>query len=157
MVRGDQLNFGRLQRMPRDLVSLCEDMDCKRLLTEWQWLVPADAAPLMIGIFGDWIFGAPDGSLWHLDLLDAHFRQVARDSAEFNAKKREEKYLNEWFGANWANIAFANGFTPDRDQCLGWKIAPVLGGPFSVENIQVFSLLIYQSIHGQLFRQLSQR
>jgi hypothetical protein len=141
--------------MPRDLAIFCEDMDCKRLLTEWQWLVPSDATPLMIGIFGDWIFGRPDGSLWHLDLLEGQFRQVARDSNEFNAKKSDEKYREEWFGANWANIALENGITPNRDECLGWKIAPVLGGSFSVANIQVFSLLIYQSINGALFRQLS--
>src|SRR5258708_35202477 len=111
----------------------------------------------MIGIFGDCIFGAPDGSHWHLDLLEGQFRQVARDSTVFNAKKREEKYRDEWFGANWANIALENGFTPNRDECFGWKVAPVLGGPFSVENIQVFSLIVYQSLNGQLFRQLSQR
>jgi len=146
-----------LQNMPRDLAILCEHIDCKRLLTEWRWLVPADATPLMIGIFGDWIFGAPDGSQWHLDLLEGQFRQVARDSAEFNARKREEKYRDEWFGANWANIALENGLTPNRDECLGWKVAPVLGGPFSAANIQVFSLYVYQSVTGQLFRQLSQR
>src|SRR5262249_23181471 len=84
----------------------------------------------MIGIFGDWIFGAPDGSQWHLDLLEGQFRQVARDSAEFNARKREEKYRDEWFGANWANIALENGLTPNRDECLGWKVAPVLAVRF---------------------------
>jgi hypothetical protein len=35
---------------------------------------------------------------------------------------------------------------------LGWKVAPVLCGPFSVENIRVFSLIVYQSLNGQLFR-----
>jgi len=25
--------------MPRDLAIFCDDMDCKRLLAEWQWLV----------------------------------------------------------------------------------------------------------------------
>ncbi|MDQ8731944.1 T6SS immunity protein Tdi1 domain-containing protein [Bradyrhizobium sp. LHD-71] len=143
--------------MPRDLAISCEGMDCKPLLSEWRWLVPSDAIPLMIGIFGDWIFGAPDGSHWHLDLLEGQFQQVARDSTEFNARKREEKYRDEWFGANWADIALAKGFLPNADECLGWKIAPVLGGPFSVENMQVFSLIVYQRLNGQLFRQLSQK
>lgn len=140
--------------MPRDLAISCEGMDCKRLLTDWMWLVPPDATPLMIGIFGDWIFGAPDGSLWHLGLLEGQFQPVAQDSTEFNAKKREEEYRDLWFGANWADIALGNGLTPDRAECLGWKVAPVLGGPFSVDNIKVFSLLAYQSVTGQLFRQL---
>jgi hypothetical protein len=143
--------------MPRDLVISCDGLDCKRLFTDWQWLVPADATPLMIGIFGDWIFGAPNGSLWHLDFLEGQFYQVAQDSTEFNAKKREEEYRNLWFRADWADIALGNGLTPNRDECLGWKIAPILGGVFAVENIQVFSLVVYQSITGQLFRQLNRK
>jgi hypothetical protein len=143
--------------MQRDLAISCEDMDCKALLRDWRWLVPADATPLMIGIFGDWIFGAPDGTHWHLDLLEGQFHQVARDSTEFNSKKREEKYRDEWFSASWADIALGNGLIPNRSECLGWKIAPILGGPFSIGNIQVFTLIVYQSIQGQLFRQLLRR
>jgi hypothetical protein len=143
--------------MSRDFATLCEGMDCTHLLSEWRWIVPSDSTPLMIGIFGDWIFGAPDGSLWHLDLLEGQFQKVARDFIEFNARKREEKYLDDWFGANWATIALENSLTPSGGECLGWKVHPILGGKFSVENIQVFSLKVYQSITGQLFRQMSQR
>jgi hypothetical protein len=115
-----------------------------------------DLTPVMIGIFGDWIFGAPDGSLWHLDLLEGQFQEAARNSSEFNARKRTEKYSDDWFGANWADIALQNGLAPNNGECLGWQVPPILGGPFSIQNIQVFSLNVYQSITGQLFRQLRQ-
>jgi hypothetical protein len=39
---------------------------------------------------------------------------------------RDEEFRDEWFGANWANIAQENGFTPNRNECLGRKVAPVL-------------------------------
>lgn len=142
--------------MPRALAISCDGMDCDQLLAQWRWLVPVEATPLMIGIFGDWIFGMPDGSLCHLDLLEGTIGQVARDFAEFNAKKREEKYRDDWFGANWANIALERGLVPNDEECLGWKLAPVLGGEFSVENLQVFSLVVYQCVSGQLFRRLFQ-
>jgi hypothetical protein len=141
--------------MSRDLAISCDHIEWEPLLEEWRWLVPADATPLMIGIFGDWIFGAPDASHWHLDLLEGHFKQIAKDSADFNAKKMEQKYRDDWFGANWADIALSNGLIPKIDECLGWKIAPFLGGPFSSDNIQVYSLRVYQSIMGQLFRQVA--
>lgn len=112
--------------------------------------------PLLIGIFGDWIFGAPDGSYWHLDLIEGSFGRVAQNSTEFNAKKGEEQYRVAWFGSDWADIALEHGLTPMSDQCLGWKIAPVFGGPFTIENIQIFSLVVYQSLQGQIFRQLNQ-
>ena len=143
--------------MQRDLAISCEDLDCRRLLVDWQWIVPVDATPLMIGIFGDWIFGAPNGSHWHLDLLEGRFRQITKGSKEFNKKKRKDKYLDEWFGADWASIALQNGLIPSHDECLGWKVLPILGGPFSLENIDVYPLAAYQSINGQVFRQLSQK
>ena len=141
--------------MQRDLAISTDDMDCVRLLSEWQWLLPKSAKPLMVGIFGDWVFCRSDGSHWHLDLLEGDFRQVAENSEEFNSKKLEERYRDDWFGANWADIALQNNLRPNKDECLGWKVAPVLGGSFSVDNIQVYSLFVYQSINGQLFRELT--
>ena len=141
--------------MKRALAISCDDMDCSRLLNEWRWLVPEDAVPLMIGIFGDWIFSTPDGSHWHLDLLEGQFQRIAKDSNDFNAKKNVKQNRENWFGSNWADIALELGMIPDDDECLGWKIAPVLGGSFSVDNIQVFTLVVYQSCNGQLFHQLA--
>lgn len=141
----------------RDLAITCDGLDSERLLTDWRWLVPSDATPLLIGIFGDWIFGGPDGSHWHLGLLEGQFQQIAKDSVEFNTKKREEKFRDEWFNANWADIALGNDLVPDDTQCLGWEIAPILGGSFSVDNLRVFDLFVCQSFHGQLFRQISQQ
>ncbi|TCR90765.1 T6SS immunity protein Tdi1 domain-containing protein [Rhizobium sp. BK376] len=140
--------------MLRQLAVSCDDMDCDHLLMHWHWLVPADAKPLMIGIFGDWIFGAPDGSHWHLDLLEGDFHRIADSSDDFNEKKDQDQFRNEWFGADLAEIALGNGLVPTHEECLGWKIAPILGGSFSMDNIEVFPLTVYQAITGQLFRQL---
>ena len=141
--------------MQRDLAIACEGMDCGPLLEDWRWLVPHELTPLMIGIFGDWVFGAPDASHWHLDLLEGQLTRIASDSAEFNRLKSLDQYRDAWFSANWADIALSNGLVPNRDECLGWKIAPVLGGPFAADNIQVFSLRVYQCLQGQLFRQIT--
>jgi len=139
----------------RDLAISCREFDCEPLLTDWRWLVPSDDTPLMIGIFGDWVFGAPDGSHWHFDLLEGRFHRIADDSNEFDTKKQEDQYRDEWFGANWADIALENGLVPELQECLGWKIAPIIGGPFSLDNIQLFPLSVYQTINGQLHRQLN--
>lgn len=139
--------------MPRDIAISCDRLDCTDLLSAWTWLVPPDHIPLMVGAFGDWIFGAPDGSHWALCLLEGDYRQIARDSAEFNRLKRQRENLDSWFKADWVEIAARHGLVPNIDECLGWKIPPFLGGKFSVDNIAVFPLRVYQSIQGQLHRQ----
>jgi len=111
----------------------------------------------MVGAFGDWIFGAPDGSMWTLCLLEGDYRQVAQTSDEFNRLKQQPENLNSWFKANWVSIAAGHGIVPKLDECLGWKKPPVLGGPFAVDNISVFSLRVYQCIQGQLHQQIRER
>ena len=42
-------------------------------------------------------------------------------------------------------------------QCLGWKVHPIIGGALDKTNLQLFSVHMYQSLMGQLFRQLGGR
>lgn len=140
----------------RSLATSCSDIDCRPLLENWRWLVPDDHRPLMVGVFGDWIMGAPDGSLWCLELLEGSYSRIADDAEVFNRAKSNPDNLNLWFMAEWAEIAERHGLVPSTDQCLGWKVHPMLGGKFEADNIQVFSLRVYQSLMGQLFRQLRQ-
>jgi hypothetical protein len=130
------------------------ESDVVLLRTEWNWLVPGNHHPLLITIFGDWVCGAPDGIHWSLSNLEGTYLRIADSSAEFNARKRSFEFLDEHFIASWQEIAERHGFKPDSTQCIGWRIPPVLGGKFEVENLQLFSMVVYQSIMGQLHRQL---
>lgn len=141
----------------RDLAISCENLNWAPLLADWAWLVPSDHTPLLMGAFGDWIFGAPDGSHWSLDLLEGQYTRIAANSAEFNRAKLDEENRNLWLTADWASIAFQRGLVPKKDECLGWKVHPIIGGPFTYDNIQIFSLPVYQSLMGQLHRQLRGR
>lgn len=100
--------------------------------------------------------GAPDGSLWSLELLEGSYCRIAENAEAFNRAKLDPDNLNLWFMAEWVEIADRHGLVPSEGQCLGWKIHPILGGPFEAENIDVFSLKVYQSIMGQMFRRLRQ-
>lgn len=140
----------------RDLAISCASLDCASYLDEWRWLVPDHMEPLMIGVFGDWVFGAPDASHWHLDLLEGRFHKIANDSEDFNVKMEQSFYRNEWFGEDWANIAISSGLVPKQDECIGWKIAPILGGDFNLENIQLFPMSVYQLVTAGLFRHIAE-
>lgn len=138
----------------RPLMSHANEFDVGALLAEWKWLIPETDTPLVISAFGDWVFGKPDGSLWVLSLLEGSYEQVAENSGEYNSLSKSQQWLNEVFIADWLPIALENGLVPSADECIGWKLHPLLGGEFEVANLQVFSMLAYQAIMGQLHRQL---
>jgi hypothetical protein len=128
--------------------------DTKTLGHEWRWLVPSTDTPLFISIFGDWVFGHPNGSLWALSVLEGTYEQVARNSAEYNSLNKSFEWLDATFIAGWQEIAARHGLEPADSECLGWKVHPIIGGKFEVENLAIFSMTEYQSIVGQLHRQL---
>lgn len=140
----------------RALMVNASEYDTSRLLAEWHWLVPEFAVPLFISAFGDWVFGHPDGSLWTLSLLDSGYSRVAKNAAEYNALNKSPEWLEKTFIAGWQVIAAGHGLEPNKNECLGWKVHPILGGKFEAANLQIFSMVVYQSLMGQLHRQLRQ-
>jgi len=141
----------------RPLMYEASHYDIPRLLAEWHWLVPPEHTPLYISAFGDWVLSAPDGSVWVLCTLDGDYFMAAKNAAEYNTLKKSSDWLDETFIAGWLGIATSHGLNPAKDECLGWKIHPTLGGKFEVSNLQVFGMLVYQSIMGQLHRQIRER
>jgi hypothetical protein len=138
----------------RPFMTPASQYDVRALRADWMWLVPASDTPLFISIFGDWIFGRPDGSLWALTLLEGNYEQIAQNATEYNALKNSLEWLDATFIAGWQEIAARKGLEPARQECLGWKIHPMIGGKFEVENLAIFDMGVYQSIMGQLHRQM---
>ncbi len=141
----------------RALMLDASEFEVSRLLAEWRWLVPKTATPLFISAFGDWVLGHPDGSLWVLSVLQGEYLPVAMNASEYNALKNSAEWLEKTFIAGWQVIAAGHGLQPGKNACLGWKLHPLLGGKFEVANLQIFSMAVYQSLMGQLHRQLQQR
>lgn len=133
------------------------EYECARLLAEWQWLVPVGDTPLQLTALGDWLFGKRDGSLWLLSMLEGTYVQVARTSDEFNVKNKSADWLKETFLTDWFELGMSKGIVPDKGECIGWKVHPIIGGKLEATNLQVFSMLVYQSLMGQLHRQLQAR
>jgi len=131
-----------------------EEFDTETLLAAWRWLVPRTATPLFVSVFGDWVFGAVDGSIWALSVLDGDYRKIADGAPEYNKLKQSFEWLDENFLASWQEIACRHGLSPRTDQCLGWKVHPILGGPFQPDNLQLFDMVVYQSLMGQLHESL---
>ena len=125
-----------------------------RMLEEWRWLIPQQHTPLFVSALGDWVFGAPDGSLWCLSVLEGDYFQIALNGAEYNKLNKSEEWLNKTFIAGWQAIAAGHGLEPSPDQCIGWKVHPRIGGQLKPDNLQLFDMEVYQSIMGQLHRQL---
>jgi hypothetical protein len=134
-----------------------ERYDLPALLSEWTWLIPEQDTPLFLTIMADWVFGSPNGTIWRLSVLEGDYVQIAANSEQYNTMKSSAEWLNGEFCADWQPIAAGNNLLPNDSECLGWRVHPYLGGEMKVENLQIFSMLVYQNLMGQLHRQLNAR
>lgn len=132
-----------------------DSYDLPRLLREWTWLVPAAHTPLFVSALADWVFGAPDGSLWQLSVLDGHYHQIAANGNDYNNLIKSPGWLNDVFSADWQPIGAQHGLLPVINECLGWKLHPLIGGRLGPANLQIFDMVVYQSLMGQLHRQIA--
>ena len=137
----------------REFITNVSSEEAKELLPQWSWLVPNTDTPLFLSAFGDWVFGNPDGSLWILSVLEGSYERVAINSEEYNELNKSSEWCNDNLLAEWFPIALENGICPDANECIGWKIHPIIGGKFTPKNLQAFSMVVYQSLMAQLHSQ----
>src|SRR5690349_19608511 len=122
-----------------------EKLDCNRLLSDWRWLVNGSYVPFSMTMFGDWFFTNSEGAVYMLDLISGDLKLICESREEFLVKREEPANLDEWFMAELAYLCFDASLRPAAGQCLGFKIPPVIGGKVHKENIEVISLLVYQT------------
>lgn len=129
-----------------------EGIDVDGLISEWQWAIPSGLKLVAATRFGDCFLISEDNQLIFLDTLDGSLSDCGNGnllSDDFVAENRER------FSADWTEICVQRGMMLDVGQCYGWKVHPIIGGQFVFENIKVFSLRVYESVTGQLVRQVT--
>jgi Domain of unknown function (DUF1851) len=129
------------------------ELDTDRMLSEWRWIVPQDYAPIQMTKFGHWFFINPQGQVYMLDLIEGALQLVAPSVREYNVLKDTAEKQSEWFFDFLVFGCFEANMLISESQCYGWRVHPMLGGELSFDNIQVFSLEVYQSLMGQILRQ----
>ena len=103
--------------------------------------------------FGDWFFVNSKGHVFFLDLIEGELNEVAFSIEEFNKLKNTKAKQTEWYLDGFVFRCYDENLRLKEGECYGWKIHPMIGGKFEFENIQVFSILVYQSLMGQLLPQ----
>ena len=84
------------------------------------------------------------------DLIEGDLRVIAPSIAEYDRLKDLPEMHTKWFLDGFVFRCDAEGLLLASGECYGWRIHPMIGGKFEFENIQVFSLLVYESLMGQL-------
>lgn len=124
-----------------------------RALDSWTWVDLQHKTPVLASLFGDVFFAAADG-YWFLDSMEGTLTRVWAGREQLQADLDSEAGQDRYLLGGLAMAAERSGIALGRTQVYDFKVHPMLGGGFSVENITAVEFVVAMDVAGQLLRQL---
>ncbi|MFT3777908.1 MAG: DUF1851 domain-containing protein [Ottowia sp.] len=130
-----------------------EGHDWAGILAEWHWLLPADLTVWMVNRFGDIIFVPDDGTVHFLDVGAGKTKQLADSCEDFYTLIDLGDNAENWLLISLTDKCVAAGLTLQSGQCYSFKVPPVLGGDYVVDNVETSDLVVNYSLLAQINQQ----
>ena len=127
----------------------------QRALKDWAWLDPVSRlTPRFTNAFGDVFLEDASGAFWFLDTLEGTVKKLWPDTAAMHAALNTFEAQDMYLAQGLAQSAYQAGLVPEPSQILSYKISPVIGGSFALDNLEVFDFTLALSISGQIRSQV---
>jgi hypothetical protein len=128
-------------------------VDWPSILRDWSWLLPATLTVWIMNRFGDLFVVLEDGAVHMLDVGGGTFAKVADSRGDFAKKLDEGDNANQWLMIPLIDRLVASGLTLRDGQCYGYKVPPILGGDYTVENACVLPIAEHYGVNASIHKQ----
>ena len=138
-------------------VSLVKDMskiDVLDICSEWQWLLGNQTAVILVSSIGDMFLLGNDDSIYWLETGTAELTCVAQNIEEFEALLKKEEIVDNWFLPELISQLIEKGVTLKENQVYSFKVPPILGGEYTLDNFEATDMSVHFSISGQINKQV---
>lgn len=130
-----------------------EGKDWEELLVGWRFLLPESFNVWLVNRVGDVFAVFEDDSVHMLNVGRGTIERVAANCDDFVTRIDQDDHVNTWMRANLVNRCVKSGLRLGDHQCYGFKLPPMLGGAYEVENIVVMDLHQHYSLLADLCEQ----
>jgi hypothetical protein len=127
--------------------------DWADLLSDWIPPLPDSFTVWMVNLFGDVFALFEDGSVHMLDPGLGTLDRVAESRDQFCELVDRDNNANNWLMIPLVDACRCAGLALSQHQCFHFKIPPLLGGDYSVDNVAPIALREYYSAMAELCRQ----
>ena len=107
----------------------------------------------MVNRLGDVIAVFEDGSVHLLNTGDCMIERVAASRDEFIELVDVGDNAENWLMISFVDRSVRAGIRSSDNQCYGFKIPPILGGKYEIENIVPTDLGAHYSFLSDIYRQ----
>lgn len=108
---------------------------------------------LLVNRFGDAFIVIDDESVHMLDVGIGQLKRVADSRQHFGSLLDVGDNANNWLMIPLVDSCVAAGFRLSADQCYGYKVPPVLGGSYELDNVTCTDLSVHYSFLADIYQQ----
>lgn len=129
-------------------------VDWSSALSNWSWLVPEKFTLWIVTRFADMFLVLPDQTVHMLDVGAGTLTKVAEDRDEFVTKIDDDENATNWLMIPLVDQLVNAGIRLRTGECYAFKLPPVLGGQYSVDNCVPMDVTQYLGAYASIHRQL---
>lgn len=119
----------------------------------WAWALEDPTQVLMVNPFGNVLATCHDGTLWRVIPEELTARKI-RDDRNYLAAFEDEQFREDWLFEGVADAAKAALGPLGEGQCYAFTTWPIMGGPFTPDNLYVAATTEWLGVSGEVGRQI---
>lgn len=138
-----------------DLTVNFSKCDSKTLLSEWHWLIGKNRIPILITAFGEpFVQDSRSGEVFFLNIDEGLMAKVAVGLDDFKGQLNSDDFWEKYLPIQVVGDLRLAGSVLSFGEVYSFKIPPILGGTYELENIEICDIQVHFSILGQIHRQV---
>lgn len=131
-----------------------DNINWSQPLQYWNWLLPPSFTLRLVNRLADLFLVMEDGTVHMLDVGCGTLEKVANNREHFCDLVGNPEQAGEWFAIKLIDELVAAGMYLQPGQCYGFRLPPIMGGDYVVDNFGVLSVTDYLGCYGDLHQQL---
>lgn len=131
-----------------------EGLDLTHLLDDWNELVDDSYKPILITVLGDAFLKNSEGKIFFLDTISYKLIEIAKNVDDFFELLDNYDNVIVWFLIDLVAEIKESGMSLQRSQCYDFMKPIILGGTYTLDNIEPMDLITKFSVLGQIHKQL---
>jgi hypothetical protein len=131
-----------------------QDLDLEDLFSAWQWRIGNQKGLILISKLGDMFLLGTDDAVYWLQTDSGDLTKIADNLEHFEQLLTREEYLDNWFLPELIKQLVQAGKTLGPDQVYSYTKPPVMGGEYSIDNIDPTDVSVHFSFSGQICEQI---
>jgi hypothetical protein len=137
-----------------DFIVNSQDVDLEDICSCWQWRLRGPKRLVLISKLGDLFLIGNDECIYWLHTDSGDLTRIADNLEHFEQLLQKDENLDQWFLPSLLDKLANAGKILAKNQVYSYKKLPVIGGEYSMENIDPLDMSVHFAFSGQICEQI---